>query len=390
MQHTLKISYTCYIKNPSRPSARYYARVRENGKVRDIDLSTKSKPVAEAWVALRRDELERYNQYVLCGEQVPEDLEKKIVRACPAFAQKGPSKAPDKLLIAIDGFELDLRRKGLREKTVGAYVRNVRQIIPVDATVADFTKDNVLKWLAVYDDRKSATRKFYSVSMRELAKYLINTYDIDARILNNWTLTKAESAEKGYWKMNEMKCIIEAIDCRNPIIKEQMQVYCWIMATCGSRQGETYALRWSDLKDGNLTFRGETTKSRKTRTVPLDMRVLDMLIRMRKHREGEAIFDALPRTQAGRFAMLAKAIKKSGMPSGGLHSFRHSASMYLYARSLDLKAVAQLLGHSAETAMKYYQVSRQTEELRELVDKAYEGENLIPSKVHALIMDGLV
>lgn len=390
MRHTLKISYTCYIKNPSRPSARYYARVRENGKVRDIDLSTKSKPVAEAWVSLRRDELERFNQYVLCGEEPPEDLEKKLVRACYSFQQRGASGAPVKLLIAIDGFELELRRKGLRERTVAAYVRNVRQIVPAGATVADFTRDNVLKWLAVYDGLKSATRKFYSVSMRELAKYLVNDYDIDPRILNNWTTVKVESAEKGYWRMNEMKAIIEAIDCRNPIIKEQMQVYCWIMATCGSRQGETYLLRWSDFKDGNLTFRSENTKNHRTRTIPLDMRVVDMLVRLRKHREGETIFDALPRTQAGRYSMLAKAIKRSGMPAGNLHSFRHSCSMLLYSKTSDLKAICQYLGHDPSTALRYYQASRQPQELRRMVDEAYQDENLIPSKVDAMIKDGLI
>lgn len=113
-----------------------------------------------------------------------------------------------------------------------------------------------------------------------------------------------------------------------------------------------------------------------------------MLYRMPK--EGDLVFSAIPNSQAGRFSILAKAIKKSGMPVGGLHTFRHSASMYLYAHCQDLKAVSQLLGHSPETAMKYYQASRQADELRAMVDSAYAEENMIPNAMDELIKAGLV
>lgn len=388
MSNTLKISYTTYIKNPSRPSARYYARVREHGKVRDIDLGTKVKAVAEAWVALRRDELKRYNAYILCGEEVPEDLSNKLVRVS-TIAQKGTSKAILNLTKAIDEFELDCRRRGLRERTVMAYVRNLRQLIPSEATLADFTRDNVLKWLAAYDHLKSNTRKFYSVSLRELAKFLIARYDLDPRILTNWVMTKVETAERGYWKMHEMYHIIEAIECRDKVMEAQFKVYCWLLASCGMRQGEAALIRWGDVKDdGSIVLRAENTKSRKTRVVPLDRRVYEMLLRM--PREGDLVFSAIPNSQAGRFSVLSKAIAKSHMPKGGLHTFRHSASMYLYAHCQDLKAVSQLLGHSPETAMKYYQASRQADELRAMVDSAYAEENMIPNAMDELIKAGLV
>lgn len=391
MRNTLRISYSCYVKNPSRPSARYYARVREDGKIKDIDLSTKNRAVAKAWVALRRDEVVRYNQYVICGEEPPEDLVSKIVHATtPAIAQKGGSRASVSMTGAIDEFELDCRRRGLRERTVGAYIRNVRQIVPVDAKLSDFTRDNVLKWLAKYDNLKSATRKFYSVSMRELAKFLVNNYGLEPRILSQWTRIKVESAEKGYWKMHEIRAIINEVKCHDSLMEEQMKCYLWIMATCGSRQGETALVRWSDLRDGNLTFRGENTKSGKTRTVPLDRRVLDMLAHLRLRKENEYIFSAIPKSQGGRYSILAKAIARSGMPHGGLHTLRHSVSMYLYSKTNDIKAICQLLSHDPSTGLKYYQASRQPQELRKMVDDAYADENLIPSKIDALIKDGFV
>ena len=201
-------------------------------------------------------------------------------------------------------------------------------------------------------------------------------------------MTKVDKVEKGYWRMNEIYQIIEAVECRDKVMQEQIKVYFWMMATAGSRQGETALIRWGDIKDGCVTFRAETTKNNKTRVVPLDRRVLEMLERM--PHEGERVFSAIPNSQAGRFSILSKAIKKSNMPKGGLHTFRHSASMYLYAHSQDLKAVSQLLGHSPETAMQYYQASRQTDELRNLVDSAYESETMIPSTMDELIKAGLI
>lgn len=379
----VRITISVYCKNPRLPNPSYYARVRQNGKTKDIHLHTKDRSVAEAWVKLRRKEVEQYNAYVTCGEEPPAGLLSKL-----EFAQKGTSKAVLTLTKAIDEFELDCRRRGLRERTVMAYMRNLRQIVPTDASFADFTRDNVLKWLAAYDHLKSNTRKFYSVSLRELAKFLIARYDLDPRILTNWVMTKVETAERGYWRLNEIYHIIEAVECRDKVMEAQIKVYFWLMATAGSRQGETALIRWSDIKDGCVTFRAEITKSGKTRTVPLDMRVLDMLERM--PHEGELVFSAIPNSQAGRFSILSKAIAKSHMPKGGLHTFRHSASMYLYAHCQDLKAVSQLLGHSPETAMKYYQASRQADELRAMVDSAYAEENMIPNAMDELIKAGLV
>lgn len=379
----LKISLCVYLKNPDRKNSSYYARMRKDGKTTDIPLHTKDRGVAESWVRLRRSEIQHYNDCCILGEEPPAGLLSKL-----KIAQKGTSKAVLTLTKAIDEFELDCRRRGLRERTVMAYVRNLRQLIPSEATLVDFSRDNVLKWLAAYDHLKSATRKFYSVSLRELAKFLVSRYDLDPRILTNWVMTKVETAERGYWKLNEIYHIIEAVECRDKVMEAQIKVYFWLMATAGSRQGETALIRWSDIKDGCVTFRAEITKSGKTRTVPLDMRVLDMLERM--PHEGELVFSAIPNSQAGRFSILSKAIKKSGMPVGGLHTFRHSASMYLYAHCQDLKAVSQLLGHSPETAMKYYQASRQADELRAMVDSAYAEENMIPNAIDELIKAGLV
>lgn len=382
----LKISYTYYAKYKDH----LYCRVRQAGtKTFDVNLHTTDRAQAENFIRLRRAEVDLYNRYVLAGETVPEDVANKLLRrGSPAASQKGPSEAVSLRTAAMDGWEKDMRLRGKREATIGTYMKQVRLVIPEDATVADLTPANVQEWLGQFTGLKTATKKAYSVSLREFAKYLIRNHGLAATLLDNWPMTKVMQEERGYWTLQEMRTIIEAIKCKDPACEAAMKAYCWVMATCGSRQGETGQLRWSDFRDGTLTFRAETTKSNVTRRVPLDLRVCEMLLQL--PRRGTLIFGAIPPTQAGRYSIVAKAVRRAGAPYGALHTFRHSASMLLYSKSRDIKAVAQMLGHSEAVALKYYQASRQSDELRKVVDKAFSDDTSIPSTMDRMIEEGLI
>lgn len=380
----LKISLCVYLKNPDRPSPSYYARMRMDGRTTDIPLQTKDRAVAETWVRLRKDEIRRYNDYCLVGEEPPEDLLRKL----PILGQKHVQKPRLTLRGCYESWELEMRRRGMREKSIEGYLKDIRLTVPLDEPLTAFTRDNARLWLSKHDHLMANTRKHHSVALHEFAKYLVEYHGLDFRVAQNWPKVKVVTVERGFWRMNEIYHIIEAVSCLDQRRTEQFKVYLWIMATAGSRQGETYALRWSDYRDGCLTFRAETTKNNRTRVVPLDMRVCAMLERIRHG--GTQIFDALPRSQAGRYDILERAVKASGMPAGGLHKMRHSSCMYLYAHCQDIKAVAQLAGHSPETSMSYYIKSREADELREVVDKAYGSELMIPDSMDRLIEDGLV
>ena len=382
----LKISYTIWRKHGDI----WYCRVRQPGtKCFDVNLHTNDKSQAEAFIRLRKAELELYNSYVRMGEEVPEDVERKLLRKnSPVIAQNGPSKALKTLRACLDGFEAEMRRRGSREATIATYAKEIRLTVDLDSTTADFTAANVRNWLSRHDDCKSATRKSYSVALREFAKYLVNRENVDPKVLIDWPMTKVMQEERGFWTLTQMFHVIEAIQCKDADCEQQMKAYCWIMATCGSRQGETGELRWSDYRDGTLTFRSETTKNNKTRRVPLDMRVCEMIDKL--PRKSAKIFPDIPDSQAGRYAYVAKAVRRSGMPHGGLHSFRHGACMHLYAKCNDIKAVAQLVGHSEAVSLKFYQAAREADELRGVVNKAYSDENMIPNAMDDLIKAGLM
>ena len=392
MREHIRISYSCYIKNKNRPSARYYARVRESGHVRDIDLATTNKSVADAWVQLRRSEVERYNQYLTLGEEVPAELEQKIVRVNPhSFAQKGPSKASVSLRVCLDSWEADMRRRGLREQSISSYMRAMAVTIPHEALLSDVDSKHVVEWLSKHDHCKSATRRLYSVALREFYKFLSREYGLSKDLVLDWpVMVRAESQTKGHWTMQQMASIINHVQCVDKETERQFKSYLWVLATVGSRQGETGLLEWRDFRDGCLVFRAENTKGKRTRVCPLDTRIAEMLNKLPKGGPYDKIFTAIPKSQPSRYQMLKYAIRRAGVPRGGLHVFRHSVCMLMYSTSTDIKATAQYLGDSEQTALKWYTATRESDDLRALVNKTYKSEILLPDAFDDLVKAGLV
>lgn len=378
-----RISVCCYKKNAGKLAhPQYYARVREDGHTRDIPLHTEDKGVAETWVALRRDEIKRYNQYVLVGEVPPAGLLDKVDNRTETALggvvtfQRG-----------LEAWEAHMRRRGLRNTTIDSYTRAYRVTVPHDAQVTNLDRPTVTKWLSRHDKLKSATRKLYSCALREFVRFGCSEWGWDRTLLDDWPMVLVESATKGAWTMQQMAAIINNVRCRDPEVEEAFKAYCWVMATVGSRQGETAELRWSDYSEGRLTFRAETTKSRKSRTVPLDQRICRLLDRL--PRKNQYIFADIPKTQPGRYEVLARAIKRAGVPSGGLHTFRHSVARIMYAKCTDITLVADLLGHSPAVSIRHYAEARKPEEMQALVNDTYSDDILLPDQWDDLVKEGL-
>ena len=355
------------LKNPS-----YYARVKIDGKTKDIPLHTDSKDVADAWVRLRRAEIQRYNDYVVAGETPPTDLLDRL-----SFGQKTASTASIQVRESIDTFEQHLRRCGKREATISTYLRALRNCLDYSLPLSAITDKYLNESLRKHDQLKPATRKSYSVSVREWVKFCVREYGLNRDLIDCFTFIKVQTAEKGFWTMNEMRRLIDNIQCKDEATTKCYKAWCWLMATTGARQGEAAAVEWSDFRDGTITYRAETTKNNQTRTVPLPIGVIDLINRL--PRVSKRIFAYIGRQQASRYAVVAKAVAKAGIPQGGLHTFRHSASMYLYSKISDIKLVSQILGHSAQVAITYYQKTREVDKVESAITEAYQYERDLPS-----------
>lgn len=385
----IKLSYSIWQKNKNRGDETWWCRVREKGhSPLDVNLHTKVKAQAEAFMLLRKHEVELYNAQLLAGE--PADPSKLLRRGCPAQAVSSPSKTVSTLMVCLDQWGADLRRRGFSSRTIRTYTTNVSYMLKdLNLSVTTLTPETVRRQTTEHDQLKASTRRCYFMSYREFLKYAVKHYGISADVLEEIPKIHQTQTDRPYWTMNEIRQIIDNVHCKSKLVEDCYKAYFWLMACSGARQGEAGALEWDDISnDGVITFRASTTKGNKSRRVPLEWRILEMINRL--PRRGKKIFYDIHETQPMRYHVLAKAIKAAGVRPGCLHSLRHSCSMYMYAHTADIKATAELLGHSAVTALQYYQSSRSPDQLRDIVSKAFEDSNQLPSPMDRLIEDDLI
>lgn len=162
---TLKVSYTAWRKHKKRGDLTFYCRVREAGQPPlDVCLHTTNKAQADAFVMLRKRELELYNAQLLVGENP--DASKLLRRSTSKIAQKGTSEAVS-VRTAVDAWSAHLSRSGKRPATISTYLRALRNCIDFSQPLSAVTERFLTESLRKHDHLKAATRKSYCVTVRE-------------------------------------------------------------------------------------------------------------------------------------------------------------------------------------------------------------------------------
>ena len=359
-------SYTLIKKNKTRPNAPWYIRARCDGKVTDTCLDTTDRATAE---------IELMKVKVAANESRDTDpLDALAVRQKEAGkALTGPGGTVEQWL---DWLAL----QGMRAGTLRTYSRAVRLMFG-NMPLAGLTPAAVVKIVRGTMDLKTSTRHTYVAALKSLFRH-IKRQDL----LEALPKVKVEISDRPTWTTEQMEDIISTVETADPAVTEEYRLWFSIMAAVGSRQGETALLRWCDLRyPGVLVFRAETCKNRREKVVPIPTHLFAEIDALRPRSDdlddlyGEEtntgyIFPHIAGiSQAARFSVLQKTLKKLGL-RGGLHTFRHAAAEELYRRSNGkIKSISQILGHGPSTAMAYYLATREVEDLRELVEPEEEA-----------------
>jgi integrase len=162
------------------------------------------------------------------------------------------------------------------------------------------------------------------------------------------------------------------------LLKRDMAII-GIMTFCGLRRNELISLevRDLDLIEGFLTVRGETSKSKKTRRVPINIHLRMHLIEYLNERKKRnytcaslLVSDCRDRafTRYGLKHWVERLSRKSGVKFHA-HRFRHTFATNLAMQDVGIVKIQKLMGHTDIKMTTTYLRSVSTEEMRDDVNK---------------------
>ncbi|MCP5064070.1 MAG: site-specific integrase [Ignavibacteriae bacterium] len=142
----------------------------------------------------------------------------------------------------------------------------------------------------------------------------------------------------------------------------------------GLRQMELLTLNWEQIsfKDKLLTLdnRNHLTKSKKIRTIPLNIASMQILVGREQNKNNKNVFTYFGKTITQD--QISKAFKKYVLkadinPQLNFHSLRHTFASWLVQRGVSIYQVSKLLGHADIKTTEIYSHLR-AEDLRKAVD----------------------
>jgi site-specific recombinase XerD len=171
------------------------------------------------------------------------------------------------------------------------------------------------------------------------------------------SLMKTPQRPPVYLKKEEFKKLMDAV--KDPLLRD---VFLFAVLT-GFRKGEILNLKWSgvDLQKRQVTIEnseGFTTKSGKSRTVPMNEIVFDMLMRRQENRNGCAYvfnrngYRLNTHYLSHKFKKYVLDLKLN--PKLHLHSLRHTAASWLVDAGVSLYVVQKILGHANISTTQIY------------------------------------
>lgn len=242
-----------------------------------------------------------------------------------------------------------------------------------DKDIYSITKIDILNWQNyIYEfNFKNSYNEKLLVELRKFLKFCHNYYDLSENIYNSIEpfVKKCEENNSDYYTLQEFNKFIKNID--NEIYKQ----FFTFMFFCGTRPGETFALRFCDLDDNvihirhNLTTKGgrtlDTPKNQSSiRDIKIDNKLKKDLLKLKKYYYGKYkipdndlfIFGGIkPLSPTSCNRQKKKACEKANLRQITLHQFRHSHATLLLSNGIIINEVSRRLGHSkTSTTLNVY------------------------------------
>jgi len=239
--------------------------------------------------------------------------------------------------------------------------------------IFDLTKADILGWQNyIYDlNFKNSYNDKLLIEFRKFLKFCHNYYDLSESIYTSIEpfVKKCEQNNSDFYSLQEFNKFIKYVD--NEVYKQ----FFTFMFFCGTRPGETFALRFSDLEDNtihiryNLTTKGgrtfDTPKNQSSiRDIKIDNKLKRDLLNLKKYYYSKYnvadidlfIFGGIkPLSPTSCNRQKKIACQRANLRPITLHQFRHSHATLLLSNGIMLNEVSRRLGHSkTSTTLNVY------------------------------------
>ena len=199
-------------------------------------------------------------------------------------------------------------------------------------------------------------------TLRVFFKFLEDEGIIEVNEIKEVKYVKDDENEPDILSEDEMRALLKAPDLRR-WADFRDYVLMNVLIDCFSRINETLQLKWEnvDLSQGLITFRAETTKVRKSRTVPISKRTSRLLAELKKENEdfdSEYVFLSNygePLTANHFRKRLKLHAKRAGITKRvHPHIFRHTSATMALEDGMDSTYLRLILGHTDDRSIRKY------------------------------------
>lgn len=272
--------------------------------------------------------------------------------------------------------------------------RHFRAIVPEAQNIADVLPECVTAFFKRLQTRervvgngivkvgiKDSTIKSYGGRLKTFFKWGVGKGYLEKSPFDNIELPQPSFTDHRALKREEIKRIMGAIaqHSQSAFLMKRDMAMVGIMTFCGLRRNELLSLemRDVDLYGGFLTIRAETSKSKKTRKVPINMHLRLHLSEYLEERKKRGCMSAYllvscgsdrPLTQHGLKHWVARISLLSGVKFH-VHRFRHTFATNLAMQDVGVIKIQKLMGHTDIKMTSAYLRSISTENMREDVNK---------------------
>lgn len=270
-----------------------------------------------------------------------------------------------------------------------------RKIIP-DAKLNNITSETIDKFFIILQGRKRKVGKgdikqgikqttvlTYWSKLNSFFRWLEENKKISKNPLKGHMRPRIRYVGSKILHKSELQKILYSIEhvgnWNNAFIRCRNTLIFYLLLHCGIRRGELLGLKCIDIKRKQkmIIIQAETSKSRITRTLPLNDEIivpLDEYMAERDRRGSQCEYLLVsenrdrPFTEHGLKHLVKKIIELSGVKFH-VHRFRHTFATNLNHSGTDVAKLQQLLGHSDIRMTATYLRNMPSESLREDINR---------------------